>query len=254
MYLYADYSHAVRSMMRLPAPIGNSGLSNDRPPMFAVYSAPVSVSHERRRPMIHEFRTYLLKSGSTAGFLEKTGALIDKRVAYSPLVGFFQSEVGQLNQVVHIWQYESLNERAVVRAKVVEDGVWPPDNSDSIVTQQSDIFIPAPFMPDQPAQREIGPLFELRIYRYPAAATPRVIDAWGERIADRLSLSPAVGVWYSEIGNLNLWAHMWAYESWEHRMESRARFAEIGWPPSSGVTPETMQNSIMLAADFSPVK
>ncbi len=204
--------------------------------------------------MIHEIRTYALKPGSTPQFLKNTGDMVDKRLEYSPLIGFFYTEVGELNQVVHIWQYEDVNQRAEIRAKVVEDGIWPPNNNDIILDQQSEIFIPAPFMPPLDIGRKIGPLFELRVYKYPAGAIPKVIDAWGANIDARLGLSPAVGVWYSEIGGLNLWAHMWAYKSYEHRAEARAGFASAGWPPNSGVSPLHMRNTLMHAADFSPVQ
>ncbi len=204
--------------------------------------------------MIHEFRTYNLKYGTTPQFLKNTGDMIATRLKYSPLVGFFYTEVGQLNQVVHIWQYEDVNQRAEIRAKVIEDGIWPPDNNDIILDQQSDIFIPAPFLPESDINRNIGPLFELRVYKYPAGAIPKVIDAWGSKIEARMKLSPAVGIWYSEIGNLNTWAHMWAYESYEHRTEARKAFASVGWPPKSGVSPLSMRNTLMHAADFSPVQ
>ena len=204
--------------------------------------------------MIHEIRTYQLQSGTTPQFLAATGAMVEKRIEYSPLIGFFYTEVGQLNQVVHIWQYDDLNHRTEIRANVVEDGIWPPDNADITITQQSDIYIPAPFMPEVDIKRDIGPLFELRIYRYPAGTIPKVIEAWSENFEARNRLSPAVGVWYTEIGNLNLWAHMWAYESYEHRTDARKEFAAIGWPPKSGVSPLHMQNMLLIAADFSPVR
>ena len=50
--------------------------------------------------MIHEFRTYDLKYGSTPEFLKRTGEKVGKRVEYSPLVGFFYSEIGELNRVL----------------------------------------------------------------------------------------------------------------------------------------------------------
>jgi len=153
--------------------------------------------------MIHEIRTYDLLPGTTPEFLQKTSELIDKRVEYSPLVGFFYTEVGPLNRVVHIWQYEDLNERTDMRARVVRDGIWPPDNSAIIKRQQSDICQLAPFLPKLEIQRNIGPLFELRSYSYPAGSIPNVIDAWGPKIEDRMGLSQPVGIWYSEIGDLN---------------------------------------------------
>ena len=204
--------------------------------------------------MIHEIRTYQLQYGATPQFLAATGAMVEKRIEYSPLVGFFYTEVGQLNRVVHIWQYDDLNHRTEIRSKVVEDGIWPPDNADITITQQSEIYTPAPFMPEFDIERNIGPLFELRIYQYPAGTIPKVIEAWSENIEARMKLSPPVGIWYTDIGTLNLWAHMWAYESYEHRTEARKEFASIGWPPKSGVSPLHMQNSLLHAADFSPVR
>ena len=204
--------------------------------------------------MIHEIRTYDLKAGAVPEFLQKTGELINKRLEYSPLVGFFYTEVGPLNRVVHIWQYEDLNQRTEVRAQVVKDGVWPPDNAGITVRQQSDICLLAPFLPKLELKRDIGPLFELRSYVYPPNTIPQVIDAWAPKIEARMELSEPVGIWYSDIGGLNKWMHMWSYESYEARTESRKKFSSIGWPPSSGVSPVSMENMLLHAADFSPVQ
>ncbi len=204
--------------------------------------------------MIHEIRTYDLIAGGTPEFLEKTAALIDKRIEYSPLVGFFYTEVGPLNRVMHIWQYEDLNQRTEIREQVVKDGIWPPDNSSVMVKQQSDICMLAPFLPKLEIKRNIGPLFELRSYTYPPNAIPKVIDAWGPKIGPRIELSQPVGIWYSDIGGLNKWMHMWSYESYEARTEARKKFASIGWPPQAGVSPLTMENMLMHAAEFSPVQ
>jgi hypothetical protein len=178
--------------------------------------------------------------------------MMEKRLEYSPLVGYFHTEVGPLNRVLHIWEYEDLNERADVRSKVIADGIWPPPNKGIVENQQVDIFMPAPFMPSFDRERVIGPLFELRLYRYPVGAIPKVYEAWAPKIEARMKLAQPVGIWSSDIGGVNQLAHMWAYESFEHRMEARKQFGSIGWPPDSGVSPITMQNMIMFAADFSP--
>jgi hypothetical protein len=52
--------------------------------------------------MIHEIRTYDLVPRGVPEFLEKTGAMAAERVKVTPLGGFFYTEVGALNQVVHI--------------------------------------------------------------------------------------------------------------------------------------------------------
>jgi len=204
--------------------------------------------------MIHEFRIYDLKAGAVPEFYEKTGALITKRLEHSPLVGYFHTEVGPLNRVLHIWEYEDMNARDEIRSKVVDAGIWPPPTGHLITNQQIDIFHPAPFLPKFDRERKIGPLFELRLYQYPVGAVSKVYEAWAPKIDARTKLCEPVGIWSSEIGGANQLAHMWAYESYEHRMEARAKFASIGWPPKSEVAPLSMQNMLMHAADFSPVQ
>jgi hypothetical protein len=204
--------------------------------------------------MIHEFRTYDLKAGSLPQYYENTAPMLEKRLEYSPLVGYFHTEVGPLNRVLHIWEYNDLNERSDIRSKAVSDGIWPPKNTGIIEKQQVDIFTPAPFMPAFGRNRKIGPLFELRMYRYPVGAIPKVYEAWAPLIEARMKLAEPVGIWSSDIGGANQLAHMWAYESFEHRTEARAKFSSIGWPPNSGVSPITMENMLMLAADFSPIQ
>ena len=79
--------------------------------------------------MIYEFRTYDLVTRAVPEFEARTAAKIKEgRQDYSQLFGFWFSEVGPLNQVVHVWPYDDLEQRRKVRAEVAEKGIWPPDN------------------------------------------------------------------------------------------------------------------------------
>ena len=97
--------------------------------------------------MIYEFRTYDLKPRTVPLFEERAAAKIKEgRQNYSQLFGFWTTEVGPVNEVVHVWPYDDLEQRRKIRAQVAEDGVWPPDNAEFINTMRSEIFLPAPFM------------------------------------------------------------------------------------------------------------
>ncbi len=63
--------------------------------------------------MIYELRTYQLAFGGLAEYLEVAQSLILPGVAEHGLkpVGFWYTEAGQLNEVVHLWAYADLNER-----------------------------------------------------------------------------------------------------------------------------------------------
>ena len=203
--------------------------------------------------MLYEIRTYDLKPRSVPEFEKRSGEMIAGRLKYSPLGGFWSTEVGPLNQVVHIWPYEDLNQRGEIRAKAVGDGAWPPNTSEFNLNMQSEIFVPAPFMTPL-GQREIGPVYEMRIYTYAPGAIPVLLEAWAGAIEEREKYSPLAGAWYSEIGALNRWVHLWAYESFEQRSRVRAETREKGvWPPASGVTPLKQENKILTPMSFSPM-
>ena len=204
--------------------------------------------------MIYEMRTYDLKPRGVPEFEKNTAALLPGRLAYSKLGGFWQTDVGPLNQVVHIWPYEDMNQRTEVRARAVADGKWPPDNGAVIVNMQSEILLPAPFMTPL-GEREIGPVYEMRIYTYPQRGIPKVLDAWGKVIAEREKLSPLAGCWYSDIGDLNKFIHLWAYKSLDERNRIRAESRAGGvWPPQSGVIPVKQENKILTPFSFSPMR
>jgi hypothetical protein len=58
--------------------------------------------------------------------------------------------MGQLNEVVHLWVYRDLNERAAVRAKTSQDPQWQAFLSKGyplLVEMKSVILSPAPHSP-----------------------------------------------------------------------------------------------------------
>ena len=205
--------------------------------------------------MIYEFRTYDLKPRAVPEFERRSAEKIKEgRLDHSDLFGFWYTEAGPLNQVVHVWPYDDLNQRGDVRARVVEQGLWPPDNSEFVLNMRSEIFLPAPFMRNR-GEAKLGPVYEMRIYTYSPGDIPQVIDTWGQYIEDREKYSPLVGAWYSELGALNIWIHMWAYESFDHRMKVRAETREKGvWPPPGGAAPLRQENKLMLPMSFSPLQ
>ncbi|MFH1559836.1 MAG: NIPSNAP family protein [Chloroflexota bacterium] len=204
--------------------------------------------------MIYEIRTYDLRPGSVPEFEKRFAESLPGRLSHSRLAGFWHSEIGPLNQVVHIWPYDDLNQREEVR-KQAASGTWPPDTSEFTLNMQSEIYLPAAFMTPM-GERDIGPMYEMRTYTYPSGgAIQRVLEAWGEAIVEREKLSPLAGCWHSAIGGLNRFVHLWAYRSFEERGRVREETREKGiWPPRPGVTPIRMENKILFPASFSPMQ
>uniref|UniRef100_A0A3Q3DK29 Protein NipSnap homolog 3A-like n=1 Tax=Hippocampus comes TaxID=109280 RepID=A0A3Q3DK29_HIPCM len=73
---------------------------------------------------LYEFRTYQIRPDRSSAFLELTNEKIHLRTAHSELVGYWSVEYGALNQVFHIWKYDSFSHRAAVRAALAQDERW----------------------------------------------------------------------------------------------------------------------------------
>jgi len=104
--------------------------------------------------MILEVRTYTAHPGKTAQWLEyyeKHGLPVQEKYL-GGLVGFFTSEIGTLNQIVHMWRYESLADREARRGAMAKDPAWHQflrgqAQPSPLVSQESRILIPTSFSP-----------------------------------------------------------------------------------------------------------
>jgi hypothetical protein len=205
--------------------------------------------------MIVEFRTYTLSPGTTATFEERFGAALPVRAKVSPLAAFWHSEVGPLNQVIHVWPYETMDERTRLRGEATKLQGWPPNVREFIVAQKSQVFIPAPFSPKL-EPRKLGGIYEIRMYTLKPGAVPNQIERWAGAIGERVKLSPLAFAGHSELGDLNLWCHIWAYQDAAERFAVREKARKEGiWPPRGGQPGQIVlqENSLVVPAAFSPM-
>ena len=97
---------------------------------------------------IFEVRSYSLKIGGLAPTSELWRKAAPARAKISPILTAMTAVTGDVTRFVHIWPYASLEERGRLRVKSIADGVWPPPGGpNNIATQQTDIYLPAPFSP-----------------------------------------------------------------------------------------------------------
>jgi len=100
--------------------------------------------------MYVEERIYTLHVGKAAEYLknyEKEGLAI--QLKHLPhLVGYYFNEIGPQNTVVHLWAYESLDQREKCRARLQADPAWQAyiaKNRPLTVSQENRIMKCAPF-------------------------------------------------------------------------------------------------------------
>ena len=101
--------------------------------------------------MLVEMRTYTLAPGATARYLKtyaEKGLAVQTRIL-GCLVGYYTVEIGSLNQVVHLWGYDSLDERSSRRAILWKDPEWRSyvkEIANLVQAQEACILSPAPFL------------------------------------------------------------------------------------------------------------
>ena len=203
--------------------------------------------------MIYEVRTYTLKPGSVAQFEENFAKALPAREKYSKLGAFWHTDIGPLNQVIHVWPYESVDERNRIRAEAAQDPEWPPANPPEMyVNMESEIWTPAPFMRPLGGDQALGNIYEMRTYTYVNGSMGEVIKRWSEAVPHREEYSPLAAAMSTELGNLNKWLHIWPYNDLEHRDQVRAEAGKNPhWPPPTREFLVKQENKIVVPSSFS---
>ena len=144
----ADAAADRERILRSDSPFGLAdliaGMSTDTFVQFPFLS-PIKAG---RYGPVYEVRTYVLKPHGLPPTIERWQKMVPERMKLSPLLAAMYSTTGTVTRFMHIWPYPSFDERARIRAKAVEMGVWPPPGGpDLLETMQNAIFLPASFSP-----------------------------------------------------------------------------------------------------------
>lgn len=104
--------------------------------------------------MFIEIRTYRLKNGTVPAYLAAVAEGIEiQRSHLGTLVGYYASEIGPINEIVHIWAFASLDDRDARRGRLNADPAWQaflPRIRDLIEAAETKIMKPAAFSPVPP--------------------------------------------------------------------------------------------------------
>ena len=102
--------------------------------------------------MFYEIRTYRLKVGALPKYIALVAeqGIAIQRAHLGNLVGYFHSDIGPQNQIVHIWAYDSLDDRERRRAALAADPAWLafiPSIQELMEDMDSKIMRPTSFSP-----------------------------------------------------------------------------------------------------------
>ncbi len=102
--------------------------------------------------MIVEERVYTIKAGALGDYLKiyTNGPLDLQKKVLGNLIGYFVTEVGPLSTLVHLWGYDSFEERQSRRAALAAEKVWQDylvACTPLIANMENRILLPTAFSP-----------------------------------------------------------------------------------------------------------
>ena len=211
--------------------------------------------------MIYELRTYTVKPGAL-GDMVKASSTVSRDIRkddFGKLEGYWSTEIGPLNQVMHLWSYADFNERARLRGELGKNPRWAgeyiPLIRPLLVRQEVRLLNPVRALV---APATTGNIYELRNYRTRTLGARQWLDVFTAALPAREKYSKMVGLWQADAPQPNEVCHIWAYPDLNARAEARASaMKDPAWQEflgKSGPMLEEMHSTIMLPASHSPLQ
>ena len=211
--------------------------------------------------MIYELRTYTLRPGMQP-IVAKNAGTVAREIRgddYGKLEGYWLTEHGALNQVMHLWSFDSYDHRAQRRAALGQNERWVNEYLPLILPHlvRQDIRLMEAVLPLKPPG-DGNHVYEYRNYRTSPGKAKLWAKGFSEIMPVREKYSPNVCAWVTDSGQPNEVSHLWAYPSLDARLETRAKVAaDPQWQAflkTSGPLLEEMTSTVMLPAAHSPLR
>jgi hypothetical protein len=178
---------------------------------------------------------------------------------YGKLEGYWFTDIGPLNQVVHLWSYVDLNERARLRGELARNPRWDAEYIPLIRPHliRQDIRLLNSVVPPVAPLRSPN-VYEFRNYRTKPGAVRQWVSLFTNVLPAREKHSKIVGLWITEAPQVNEVCHIWAYSDLNHRAQVRADAVKdpafVAFLKESAPLLEEMHSTIMIPAPHSPLK
>ncbi|KAI9105309.1 hypothetical protein DFS34DRAFT_655376 [Phlyctochytrium arcticum] len=216
---------------------------------------------------VHELQIHNVKPEAMQDYI----ALLDEnypRLAQMPefkirLFGSWTSEFGELDQAVHIWEYDNYPGYTETQKRLAKDRyqAFLRQLAPMLRSRQNQMLLEFAFWNQaqdaQPAIIHDG-IYELRSYLLKPGRLLEWETEWRRGLEARRKFVQPVGAWFSQLGPLNWVHHMWAYPDLQVRKEMREKAWEVdGWAQTVFNTVQliqTMQATVMKPMPFSPLK
>lgn len=184
-----------------------------------------NISIDSGKSKIYEFRQYWMKPSGASSFMKLFEEFYPVRVKHSELFGYWTVDLGGINQVVHIWEYDSFEQRANVRAALAQDKHWVEGFVKKafphLDRQENSVMYSAEWCNLLKDKASDG-AYELATYGMKTGG-PSVWENQlkGSLLAHTKHDCDLVGVWYTDVGDHNQVRAIWRYDNFDVRRQAR---------------------------------
>ncbi|KAJ2476961.1 hypothetical protein IWW56_004615 [Coemansia sp. RSA 2131] len=217
-----------------------------------------------RGKYVHELATHNVKPGCMEEYKAVVGELYPLIVRnLSPgvkLVGSWETDIGELDTAVHIWEYKGYPALSTAYSTYRSDPEYQRLHRKMLAllqSRKSQIMLEFQFWPTHPPASK-GGLYELRSYMLKSGTLLEWEQNWRIGVECRKHHEVPMGAWFSQLGDLNQVHHLWQYPDLQVRKEVReSAWSENGWPETVlNTVPliQKMSSRIMLPMSFSSLK
>uniref|UniRef100_A0A7M4FVW2 Nipsnap homolog 2 n=2 Tax=Crocodylus porosus TaxID=8502 RepID=A0A7M4FVW2_CROPO len=177
------------------------------------------------------------------------------------LVGTWNTWYGEQDQAVHLWRYEggypALTEVMSKLRQNKEFTAFRKERGNMLLSRKNQLLLEFSFW-NEPVPREGPNIYELRSYQLRPGTMIEWGNYWARAIRFRQDSEEAVGGFFSQIGQLYMVHHLWAYKDLLTREEIRnAAWHKPGWDELVYYTVpliQEMESRIMIPLKISPLQ
>ncbi|XP_019638376.1 PREDICTED: cyclic nucleotide-binding domain-containing protein 1-like [Branchiostoma belcheri] len=183
---------------------------------------------------LYELRTYSIRPDCFGDFLKLSDEKMHMRMEHSKLIGYWRTELGGINEVVHIWEYDNFSHRAAVRQALAADPEWVGKYFSKILpmlVKQENVVMHLMPWAEQRTPSKAGGVYELRSYQLTADQQWQDPLRRAVQAAEKAKLVPCelLGVYQSEFGEFNRVYQLWFNEGFpalDARQEARKKVVD----------------------------
>lgn len=235
-----------------------------------ILSTPSAVDKQSHSSMlsdteaIYEFQTHDVKGGERDAYVQKYrdyAKEVNAAVPGNKLIGSWNVLFGNQDQSIHLWQYgggyadvdryiDSILHNNSVR--VAEKDV------NQLVRRRRSVLVRSFSYWGEPKPREPNHIYDLRTYVLQPGSMIEWGNAWAKGIQYRTEHNQNVAGFFTQIGQLYMVFHIWAYAGMVARQHIRQdTWLKPGWDSTVAYTVpliKEMKSKILIPNDFSTLR